>query len=52
MLSAILWAWAVFDINKSRIKNKQSLIWILLILAFPLVGPIIYFQMKRRYQSN
>jgi Flp pilus assembly protein protease CpaA len=47
-LSAILWIWAVYDINKARIQNRISLLWLLLVLVFPMIGPIIYFQMKRR----
>jgi len=47
VLSVILWVWAVYDINKTRIRNKISLLWLLLILVFPMIGPIIYFQMKR-----
>jgi len=48
VLSAILWIWVVYDINKTRIRNKISLLWLLLMLVFPMIGPIIYFQMKRR----
>ncbi|MBN2616621.1 MAG: PLDc N-terminal domain-containing protein [Bacteroidales bacterium] len=48
VLSAILWVWAVYDINKTRIHTKMSLLWLLLVLIFPMIGPLIYFQMKRR----
>jgi len=47
VLSAFLWVWAVYDINKTRIRNKISLLWLLFVLFFPVIGPIIYFQMKR-----
>jgi len=47
VLSAILWVWAIFDINKSRIKNNTSIIWLILILIVPIIGPIIYFLSKR-----
>ena len=52
VLSVILWVWAVYDINKTRIRNEISLIWLLLVFAFPLIGPIIYFQIKRRLLSR
>ncbi len=48
VLSGILWVWAVYDINKTRIRNKISQLWLLLVLFFPVFGPLIYFQMKRR----
>jgi len=49
VLSAILWIWAVYDINKTRIRNRISLLWLLVVLFFPIIGPIIYFQMKSRH---
>jgi len=48
VFSAILWAWAVYDINKIRVRKRISLLWFLLIFVFPMIGPIIYFQLKRR----
>jgi hypothetical protein len=47
VLTAILWIWAVYDINKTRIRKKTSLLWLVLVIAFPIIGSIIYFQMKR-----
>ncbi|HIP49027.1 MAG TPA: hypothetical protein EYG92_08710 [Lutibacter sp.] len=38
--------------NKTRIRNKISLLWLLLVLVFSMIGPIIYFQMKRRLLSR
>ncbi len=52
VLTAFLWVWAVYDINKTRIRNKVSLLWLLLVLVFPMFGPIIYFQKKSRFPSR
>ena len=46
ILSFILWIWAVYDMYVNR--TNKSLIWLFLILIFPLIGPIIYFQLKRK----
>ena len=49
ILSLILWSWALYDINVSRLKRKfNHSFWIFLILIFPVIGPIIYFQLKKR----
>jgi len=52
VLSVILWVWAVYDINKTRIRKKISLLLLLLILVFPMIGTIVYFQMKRSILSR
>ena len=49
ILSSILWIWAIYDTYVNRTRTNISLIWLFLILIFPMIGPIIYFQLKRRY---
>ena len=48
VLTAVLWGWAVYDINKTRIRKKISLLWLLVVFIFPMFGPIIYFQIRDR----
>lgn len=49
ILSSLLWVWALYDINVSRLKKKYNhSFWIFLIIIFPVIGPIIYFQLKKR----
>ncbi|WP_373568304.1 PLDc N-terminal domain-containing protein [Marinifilum sp. D714] len=48
VLSAVLWIWSLYDILSSRHKNKTGLIWLLAIFLLPMIGPIIYFQFKKR----
>lgn len=52
VLSAILWIWAVYDIYKTKMRNKIALFWLLVVLGFPIIGSIIYFQMKGRLFSK
>ncbi|PXY03236.1 phospholipase [Marinifilum breve] len=49
VLTAVLWIWALYDIISSRQKNKTGLIWLLAIFLLPMIGPVIYFQFKKRY---
>ncbi len=45
ILTAILWIWALVDIVRSKFENPSlQLLWIILILIFPIIGPIGYFQ--------
>ena len=49
-LVPFLWAWAIFDITKSRFKNSEMrLFWFVIVLFFPIIGSIIYFQLKRTF---
>lgn len=49
ILALVLWAWAVYDVNATRIKKKYNhTLWLLLILIFPILGPLAYFQLKKR----
>jgi len=53
ILTAILWIWAFVDILKSRFDNPMSNgIWIVLILLFPILGSIIYFQLGKNYKKD
>ncbi len=49
ILSLILWFWALIDIVKSRfaIQYGNSL-WLFLIIILPVIGPLVYFLLKRK----
>lgn len=49
VLIAILWLQAIIDISKTRFKYKiYNILWICIILFFPIIGCLIYFQFKRK----
>ena len=40
--------WCIVDILKENFKDRYSkLIWVIIILFFPLIGPIIYLSFLR-----
>lgn len=50
VLNIALWFWAIKDIASSRfITPGYRTIWLLVVLFFPLVGSIVYFQLKKRF---
>jgi len=50
---AILWMWALVDISRSGFENPtMKWFWIILILFFPILGSIIYFQVGKKYTKN
>lgn len=50
ILFIFLWFWAIIDISKSRFKNPtMNTVWYLIVLFFPVIGSIIYFQLKKNY---
>ncbi len=48
VLSMAFSFWALLDVSKSRFKeNKIKTMWLLVVLFFPIVGSIIYFQQRK-----
>ena len=48
LIPAILWIIALVDVLKSNfIDSTNKLIWVLVIILFPIVGAIIYFLVGR-----
>ncbi|MAC96772.1 MAG: hypothetical protein CMC96_14875 [Flavobacteriales bacterium] len=48
LLSAFLISWALIDISNNKLKFRKKALFILLIALVPVLGSIIYFQLKRR----
>lgn len=47
-LVAVLWTWALIDLFK-RVENLPVKgLWFIAILFFPLIGPVVYFQIGRK----
>ena len=60
-LTTIFWFLAIFNITKTRFKNqKTSTSWLLVVLFFPVLGALFYFQFRknsvtrqtRKFQPN
>ena len=50
---AILWIWDFVDISRSRCEYPtMKWLWIILILFFPILGSIIYFQFGKKYTKD
>jgi hypothetical protein len=50
ILTISLWFWAIIDITRSRLKNpNMNTIWLLAVLFFPVLGSILYFQLRKKY---
>ncbi|MDT8415836.1 MAG: PLDc N-terminal domain-containing protein [Flavobacteriaceae bacterium] len=48
-LTLALWFWAIIDITRSRFKKPiMNTICLLLVLFFPVLGSILYFQFRKR----
>jgi hypothetical protein len=45
----VLWVWALLDVVKISFSSPfLRTLFVMLILLFPLIGSIFYFQMKKR----
>lgn len=47
LLPIILWVWALVDCLKSEFQGSNKLIWIIVIIFLPVLGPILYFLVGR-----
>ena len=52
ILSTFLVSWALIDISVSKLKFRNKALFILLIALVPVLGSIIYFQLKRRIRAD
>lgn len=53
ILTLILWFWAISDITRSRFKkSNMNIIWYLVVLSLPVLGSIVYFQLRKKYVPN
>ena len=53
ILTLSLWIWAIVDIVKSSFKDRaQKILWILVVVLFPILGSIVYFQVGRNYTNR
>ena len=49
ILTIVLWFWAIMDITRSRFKNRtMNTVWLLIVLFFPVLGSIFYFQLRKK----
>jgi uncharacterized membrane protein YhaH (DUF805 family) len=49
LLTTCLWFWALINITKSRFKDlSMKSVWLLIVLFFPIIGSIFYFQLRKR----
>ena len=49
LIPAVLWIIALVDVLKSDFKDSiNKLIWVLVIILFPIVGAIIYFMIGKK----
>ncbi|AUC80723.1 PLDc N-terminal domain-containing protein [Lacinutrix sp. Bg11-31] len=50
ILTIVLWSWAILDIIKSKFKSPiMNIIWLLGVLLLPVLGSILYFQLRKKY---
>jgi hypothetical protein len=48
-----LWFWAIIDIARSRFINPaMNTVWLLAVLFFPVLGSILYSQLKKNFVTN
>jgi hypothetical protein len=53
ILVVVLQFWAIIDITKSRfIDPKMRTLWLIAVLLLPMLGSILYFQLRKMLTSK
>jgi len=53
ILAIVFWFWAIIDITRSRFKKpKMTIVWLIVVLVLPVLGSILYFQLRRKEQRK
>ncbi|ABQ27453.1 PLD nuclease N-terminal domain-containing protein [Geotalea uraniireducens] len=47
-----LWLWALVDILKNEFTGSNKIIWLLLVIAVPLIGVILYYLIGREQKIS
>ena len=47
-----IWIWAIVDILKRPMSGLMKIIWIVVVIAFPFVGVLIYLFLGRSTSSS
>jgi hypothetical protein len=48
-----LWVWAIFHLIKNAsLDNMNKVVWVIVIMCFPLLGPIIYLLFGKNQKAN
>jgi hypothetical protein len=48
LLHLFLVIWCLFDLFSSKRSIDQKILWAIVILVFPIAGPVIYFLLSRK----
>lgn len=43
LIPAVLWVIALIDILKNDFQGNNKIVWVLVVLLFPVLGAILYF---------
>ncbi|XOV91431.1 MAG: PLDc N-terminal domain-containing protein [Bacteroidota bacterium] len=43
IIAVSLAIWAIIDVIRSSMNMNQRTLWIVIVIIFPIVGPLIYF---------
>jgi uncharacterized membrane protein YhaH (DUF805 family) len=45
--------WAIIDLTRSRFMDPtKRTIWLVLVLFFPFIGSILYFQLRKKFTTK
>lgn len=53
LLPLVLWVWALLDLLKSSFRSgSEKLIWLVVVVFIPLLGPLLYIFIGRKQKVN
>ncbi len=50
--SVVLWLIALMDILKGDFKGNDKIVWIIVVIFLPVIGPILYFLVGKKQKIS
>lgn len=47
IVAFVFWLWMLIDVLGSSLPTTEKILWVVVICILPLLGPLIYFFLKR-----
>lgn len=52
LIAATLAIWAMVDVARNRMEPQLKAVWFATVVLIPIIGPVLYFLMKRQHSTN
>lgn len=52
LISILLWIYSLIDILKNKFEQNDKIIWLLVVILIPILGPVLYILIGRNKKEH